>query len=222
MIHANPVDAVRQWLHSERMRNHTVDDIVESAVDHLMDSRVAFVKFVLENADAFGWSLQGLGMLRLYITKEIRLHIWDSRYAVKDADRIHDHPWSFVSEIISGSLTNLIFTKTKDAAVTHHEQQIRCGPGGCAVGATKDVALSLVSSERYVGGDSYYQSHDQIHDTEAWDGTVTLVKRTFDREDTEHALVYVPFGKQWGSAEPRPATSKEVSAIVGKALEEWS
>lgn len=176
-----------------------------------------------------GWSLQGLGMFRFYLSKEWRLHVWDDRFRNPEGTRLHDHPWDFDSYILSGSITNHVYMMTDKAGLkwntdifgqsawSHHEQTIVCGPGGCAKGETRDCALKLTSSNKYLSGEAYSQLASQIHDTEYERGTITLVHRTF-KEDTEHAHVYADWGKPWVSNEPRPATRDELGVAMSTAL----
>lgn len=53
------------------------------------------------------WSTQGLGMLRLYLSREVRLHVWHSAFRVPSVSDIHDHPWDFRSDIVCGSVRNV-------------------------------------------------------------------------------------------------------------------
>jgi hypothetical protein len=176
---------------------------------------------VLENADRVKWSLQGLGMLRTYLSKAVRLHIWDDRFAVHNVSTLHNHPWSFESLVVCGAIRNRIYrsfdhllTKT-----THHEQKIQCGTDGKLIDATKrDVHLELQNDYTVTAGWSYRQPHDAIHDTIAARGTVTIVHRRF-HADTEHARVYFPLGTDWVAGIPRPATPAEVATIVEGALQ---
>jgi hypothetical protein len=43
----------------------------------------ALVKNILEKATSYKWSLQGFGMLRLYLSKDVRMHVWHPDFAVK-------------------------------------------------------------------------------------------------------------------------------------------
>lgn len=77
---------------------------------------------LLKHPEGLPWTIQGFGMLRLYITDDQiwRLHIWDTEeMAVEDVTRTHDHPWDFDSRILSGELRNLRFENvvsgTRDA-----------------------------------------------------------------------------------------------------------
>lgn len=189
---------------------------------------------VLRNWLSYSWSLQGFGMLRTYITRELRLHIWNSRFAVKDVSTIHDHPWHFESTVVSGRLVN---TRYRVHPCTHSDAQVQalgirvpfikerivCGPGG---GAEKNMDMTVngtrvwlipLEPETYEVGDTYRQQADEVHHTWFEDGTVTIVHREF-LADAEHANVFYKADSKWVSAEPRDATPDEVSAIVDHAL----
>jgi hypothetical protein len=183
------------------------------------------VRKILECAPAYKWSLQGLGMLRLYLSKEVRLHVWDSRYKVPGATEIHDHPWSFRSTIIAGELVNNLFDyhNTTSYGFSNADRRlIQCGPGATLMGEKVPVTISMKSEDKYTGGDTYRQLASDIHKTKAEDGTVTIVKRTFQMDmDEDHAHVFIMHGDSWVSAEPRPATLKEVQDIAQLSLEKW-
>jgi len=178
------------------------------------------VKAILQKAQSFNWSLQGFGMLRLYLSQEVRLHVWDSRYAVPGVSVIHTHPWDFLSQVVAGKVGNILFNESETKGMPFHKQVIQCGPGGGLCGMPTDVLLHPAYEELYIEGQSYTQNAQEIHASRPADGTVTILTRTF-REDTEHAAVYWPAGTEWGSAEPRPATPEEVAAITGNALSRW-
>lgn len=191
------------------------------------------VEHVLRNWINYRWSLQGFGMLRTYLSKELRLHVWDSRFAVKDVSTIHDHPWNFESRIIAGRLVN---TRYRVEPCTHSDAQLApfvrppfikerivCGPGG---GTEKGLDMTVNGArvwlipfdpETYEAGDTYRQQADEVHHTWCENGTVTIVHRDF-LKDTEHANVFYKADSKWVSAEPHDATPDEISAIIDHAL----
>lgn len=173
---------------------------------------------ILQHATAFDWSLQGLGMLRMYLSREVRLHVWDGRFAVPDASIIHTHPWDFESRVISGEVRQFRYSEN-NGVHTHKRQAILCGPSGCADGEPVLVSLGREPLETYGTGTSYTQFAAEIHESLPTPGTVTVVERTF-HEDTEHAFVYYQ-GETWVEATPRPATLDEVTAITSLALRRW-
>lgn len=193
-----------------------------------------FIKDTLARPERFRWSLQGFGMLRAYISKELRLHVWDSRFQVPGVTMIHDHPWDFVSYVASGKITNWRYS-VEPHDVRHDElwlklpvmlkAQIVCGTGGGNDPATlrsrgEKVRLIQWVPDIHRSGDCYEQKAEVVHRTEYDDGTVTLVNRRF-LPDTEHAHVFFPATEEWVSAEPRAATEHEVDIITKHALSRW-
>jgi len=174
---------------------------------------------VLRDPLAREWSLQGFGMLRTYLNSHDRLHVWDSRYRAPAVSTIHDHPWDFKSVVVSGVLANhrYVLADASEGEGTHLSSSIKCGPGGGLVGEPRHVTLvRLGLPQVFRAGSVYRQRAAEIHETNATDGTVTIVRRSF-LSDSDHAVVAWPIGREWGSAEPRPATREEVLDIVASA-----
>src|SRR4029077_19485890 len=193
-----------------------------------MSTTSLLVRRLLENPDRFWWAVQGLGMLRAYLSESVRIHIWHSAFEVPDVSSVHDHPWDFELEIVSGRLLNHrygIVSATEHGFVlqsggfgdlgacadpgapNYVMQPIQCGPSGGPVrapelGEAGPCSLWKLSTTDYQAGDTYSQRARDIHNTVAIDGTVTLVTRRF-KKDTEHARVFFPVGTDWVSAEPR-------------------
>lgn len=182
------------------------------------------VKNILEHASAYKWSLQGLGMLRLYLSDEVRLHVWDSRYAAgPKVAKLHTHPWNFTSFVVAGEVTDVRYEEIKNVEPNYEYVTIKCGPGGGATCEKKPIALRWSNTKVIPVGSDYATHRLAIHESRPLDGTVTLVKRTFVA-DKDHANVYFPLGMDWNhetSAEPRPATDLEVNDITGYALGRW-
>lgn len=173
---------------------------------------------ILENAHAYTWTTQGLGMLRMYLTpdKSLRLHIWHGALCDPRASRLHNHPWDFDSLIVSGKIGNVRYVRTT-IGDPWMQNTITCGPGGCEVSVPKQVRLKQSYLETYTTGGKYSQLADEIHDTQPSNGTVTIIRRTF-HEDTERANVFFKPGEKWYSAEPRCATPDEIEMVVAAAL----
>jgi hypothetical protein len=170
-----------------------------------------------------GWSLQGFGMFRLYLAPNLRLHVWDPEHRVEDVTDIHDHPWSFDSTIIAGTVTDQQWFKEDDFAgpistgKRYLEQLIQCGPGGGARGEATPVRLVPAHKRTYRAGECYRMSWRDLHATTASPGAVTLISRK-PRPDPDHARVYFPEGKTWVSAEPAPAPPWRLADALGKAI----
>lgn len=69
------------------------------------------VKTILTQATSYPWSIQGLGMLRLYLAKDLRLHVWTDQGRVENVSDMHTHPWHFDSEIVAGVMRNQRFVE---------------------------------------------------------------------------------------------------------------
>ena len=182
---------------------------------------------IIRSASDFDWTLQGFGMFRLYLSENVRLHLWDSDFAVPEVSTIHTHPWDFWSEVLVGEIRDVTFTFTPDAEDTrvfgaHKKRRIVCGEGGglCEDSPVVGGTLTVVEDRTYFPGDRYHHIAPEIHDSHPKDGTVTVVSRIF-HADTEHADVFWPAEREWVSAEPRPATSDEVNAAASKALKHF-
>lgn len=177
-------------------------------------------EFILRNAEMFEWSVQGLGMYRLYLSPDTRLHIWSESAEREKATKMHTHPWDFESLIIAGQVLDRRFIETPNintGSKTYMKQKLLCGEGGGLVGEPQGVYISELPSMVYGPGTGYYHRATDIHYTEFEECTVTLVRREF-LQDNDHAFVYWPLYEQWGTAEPRPAEDDEIQQVVARVL----
>lgn len=172
------------------------------------------VSTILQHAETFEWSLQGFGMFRLYLSKELRLHVWSPEHAYKDVDTVHTHPWDFESIVLQGSIRNRRYVLNDDPNTPQRwqQQKIVCGPCGGPAEDAKPVQLEVLKEITWNAGERYCQFANEIHESIPQAGTITLVRRTF-HADTEHAHVFFATGRSWRSAIPRPATRDEVLAM---------
>lgn len=204
-------------------------DIKASRKETAMAEEKLFIKTILEMSLRLGsdadWQVQGLGMLRMYLNRETRIHVWHNGLVYHDTPSvIHNHPWEFVSRIIVGSLRNVRYKEDTDnpfSTPNHHVGKILCGPGGGLIPeSSRDVRLEIAAVDEYKEGDVYYQAADELHNTIFQNGSVTLVNRKF-KEDPDHASVAFPIGTQWKTAEPRTATQAEIELGIKAALERF-
>jgi hypothetical protein len=185
------------------------------------DTVETLVKAILANAKNFEWSLQGMGMLRLHLPDNRRLHIWDSRFRRPGVSMIHDHiQWGLSSRIIAGRLTNKRYViDDPDIGMPYTFSVLKPGYGCFFKTEPELTYLRPLHLEVYEAGETYAQGPSEIHETDAEDGTVTLMTK-FPTED-ESARVFWPAGTEWGSAEPRVATAGEVDEITRNAIARW-
>lgn len=181
-------------------------------------------RLILSNAEHYEWSLQGMGMLRLHMGNNTRLHVWDARFRAPGVSMIHDHlQWALESTVVAGAITNRRYAVAMDRLSDEHRpfQFATLKPGyGCFFKhEARDIWLRALPPEQYTPGMCYRQEPSEVHETDAEDGTVTIMRKT--PTDDESARVFWPAGEQWGSAEPRPATADEVREITSHALARW-
>lgn len=182
----------------------------------------ALVRTMLEDWGSYKWTLQGFGMLRAYVSKELRLHVWSSDHRVKDVSSLHDHPWDFESLVVSGCIHNTRYRATTPSSPGASRwlcSTIVCGPNPCSMPSEPEpVWLKPEDTEYIYTGGTYAQDRLEVHESQFADGTVSLISRRF-YDDTEHARVF--YRERWVTAEPRDATTAEARAIIQKALDQW-
>ena len=184
------------------------------------DALRVLVKSVLYNCRQYDWTVQGFGMLRTYIDKDkvFRLNVWDQSLKVQGVSTIHDHPWDFMSWIISGVVTNIRYDEGLNAVGKPHDYMlIKTGIGGGPRSSAGFVRLMPYETEHYIEGDSYTQVANEIHESQFINGTVTLNRRT-KRGDGEHARVFWPTGEQWIDAMPYEASESVMNRVISHAL----
>lgn len=184
------------------------------------------VTAILDNARQYTWSVQGFGLLRLYIRRVGRLHIWDSALRYPNVSMIHNHSWDLHSTIIAGSLRNTRFYERQHPKPNwqpYMKQRLVTGYNSKMVTDPTLVYLLPEETEVYSANQApsiparvYSQKASEIHLTDADDGAITLMHREEDNDG--QADVYWSQGCSWGTAQPRQATQQEIRMTVAKAL----
>lgn len=168
---------------------------------------------ILDNAYNYSWSIQGFGVLRLYIRGIGRLHIWDSTQRFANASMIHTHSWDLSSTVVTGKLVNHLYHEDY-IGLPYNKVHLLTGYDSKLLSEPKPIFLTEWARQIYRPGDTYSQPGSHIHYTEAQDGTVTVMARREDKDG--EADVYWPQGEEWGTARPRTATTEEVARAIEK------
>lgn len=189
------------------------------------------IRDVLRAWNNFDWTWQGFGMVRIYLdqAKRYRLNIWDERSKVPRVSLIHDHPWSFTSTVYAGQIKNrrYVCEELRDSSRmpvtnTHWMKRIVTGEEGHDATTTRiPVILREIGREIYTPGASYSQQRDEVHETAAQIGTVTLNARSAPTQDYTARVFWHRNEPQWIDAKPRPAAEFEIKRAVASALEMW-
>lgn len=167
----------------------------------------AMARHIIDNAKPEAWSYQGFGMLRIYLAPEVRLHIWCPNQKAPDVTDIHSHPWNFTSWVVAGRIINREWQKMYAKPITHIAHKIITGENA-EILESHPVTLQIVSQASYAAGDRYPQDYHDIHQTEAVEGTVTIIVRK--RVTGDLAYSYATKNRPWVDARPRPATLSEI------------
>lgn len=173
------------------------------------------IKEILTSPLNYPWTIQGFGMLRLWIDPDgtERLHIWDTETANEDVSTLHTHPWDFDSVIISGKLINQRYNVEYYGNSTppdHHfkASTIKTGEGGYLSGTPFNIRAIKRQPEYYSTEDNYHQDAEEYHESYPEKGCVTLIRRNF--RFNRFATVGWAHGTNWVTAEPRAATPEEI------------
>lgn len=154
-------------------------------------------------------------MLRLYIRRLGRLHIWDSELRYPGVSMVHNHSWDLASTVVAGYVFNHRYTLDQFGEAWMRRRLIT----GYECRFVEDgvpVTLLPQPQEVYAPGDVYVQKAHEIHRTDTLDVTVTLMERAEDVEG--QADVFWRKGETWGTAKPRPATPEEITRTVERAI----
>jgi hypothetical protein len=111
--------------------------------------------------DPEGWRSHGLGIAQKYIGESTRLHIWDpSLTEFSEEETIHNHRFSFCSEILYGDLqhTEVVIDNFGDwqkAVFTHDKEEVSTLVTGL-VGIKSEHTCELSAGDSYVFPTSAY------------------------------------------------------------------
>jgi hypothetical protein len=170
-----------------------------------------------------GVRVHGLGMLQFYLPDDSRLHIWDHRLIVPGVSLLHTHAWAFESTIVSGKLYNHRYAlvdperRTLPGALPYYRSRIECGPNAVPTAPERKHA-ALQDRRGYIPLETYVQQPDEIHETRADSGTITLISRKRRANDPDHAYVYWPADQKFVSALPRQPSAIEILQVCGDAI----
>jgi hypothetical protein len=151
------------------------------------------------------WTSFGLGFMYTTVG-EWRYHFWHPYFTTVGLSDTHTHPWNFISEVIGGSVTNVLYEEVTGA--THHKREILCDDAYCEA-FTSEVSLKETSRDIYTSGQSYALDKDQIHCAIVEPYSMTRIKRS-DRKDECAATIYWPVGTKFQPADKDVILSQHV------------
>jgi hypothetical protein len=170
----------------------------------------------------------GLGFVQLKLNDEERLHFWPGPgQAIVSDEELHDHRYTFQSDILKGELTHSIFAfdpltysdRKYGVEGTHMMTKVSCDPS-----KPPPLELGVRGHIREVGfqvlpaGSSYTFMRGNFHRTFIHKPTVTYLCR--DEERVEFARVIRPIGAPAVCPFSEPKSSEECWDIIKTILNE--
>jgi hypothetical protein len=167
------------------------------------------------------WRGHGIGFMKAYIDpdKRWRINVYHEMLRVPGISLMHDHPWGLFSHVRAGQLVNTRWHrshKKSQGAVLFNEGRINCADYAGLEGTPQVVPLVKERREVYHAGDFYRQNPEEIHETTALNGTVTLLERIPVHSDGR-AHIFWPMGEEYGDA-TRKISDDEIYAVAASAL----
>lgn len=120
----------------------------------------------------------GLGFFQLKLTPTLRIHFWHPDFkAIVNEEEIHDHRYDFKSNILKGSMTNILYNYVENPAGSYTMEYVDCGCEGTPPQLPDikfDVNVEL--EQHLIRGDHYSITADEFHRT-ITNGAITLLER---------------------------------------------
>lgn len=183
------------------------------------------VRHMLDHPYRFSWSFQGLGMYRVKLTEDVRVHIWMPSEANEGVSDMHTHPWSFRSLVLAGSIRDIVYQdvgRVEDGLPARRHEVI-CGPdGGGALDDGKMTGLRPLSDQVHEAGTSYKLPWNLVHRSRPQvEGTVTVLLKT-EKVSDDQACVYRWPHDPFGTAEAAPPTRDDIIRAAWTARQLWN
>lgn len=162
----------------------------------------------------------GLGFVQLKLNDEERLHFWHPDLCPDvSEEEVHDHRYTFNSDILKGSLTHYIFDwepATMAKPGTYEMVYVSCEEGKPAPERKQYGHLHEVGFQELVAGSSYTFLQGRFHRTGIYEPTVTYLCR--EETETEYARVIRPIGAPAVCPFSNPKPTEEVWDIIRETL----
>lgn len=142
----------------------------------------------------------GLGFIQLKIDNTYRMHFYtESLPAIVSQEDVHNHRYSFFSEIVKGKLLQELYQITDGD--THIKEQETCKAGIGADGMGVKCGLKETSRHRYFAGSRYWLNHDTFHRVWSANAITLLTRGEIEKELAEvvrpvNAPKICPFSKK--------------------------
>jgi hypothetical protein len=163
----------------------------------------------------------GLGFVQLKLNSEERLHFWHPDYCpTVSEDEVHDHRYTFNSDILKGSLTHYIFdwepATLMNPGLSHEMIYVSCEKDKPAPVKIQYGHLHDIGFQTLTVGSSYTFLQGRFHRTAIYEPTVTYVCR--EEPVTEFARVIRPIGSKSVCPFSNDMSTEELWDIINETL----
>lgn len=185
----------------------------EKDIQFKMSLRKHTTREFLNEWDALNWRHHKTGMLQAYLPNDgRRIHIWHRDLledGMTERGAMHDHRFSFVSDILVGSLTNTDLRFEEDPSGSSRVWEV-CGASTGIVANWRKRELGNLHhflTASHLAGQRYSMRKGEFHwaRLEAWDPEMAITVIVPTTAKVRNARVIMPAGKA-----PRHAISKRV------------
>lgn len=127
----------------------------------------------------------GLGFYQFVLKDRSRFHFYlpDNEVSTED-EEVHNHRYSFVSEVLTGEIENFIYDFKPDKDGSHILMYSNCGVKSLPPNEDKEIGnLTLTSSFKTTKGEQYRLSGFLLHTIKTAPNTITyLVPSAIERD----------------------------------------
>jgi hypothetical protein len=142
----------------------------------------------------------GLGFIQLKLDQTNRVHFYTSELPpIVDDEDIHNHRYDFTSKIISGKITNYLYSEIEGD--THFKSDESCKEGMNSETLQACCGVLLTSIHTYVAGSEYFVDHNTFHRVAATDCVTWVIRSGYKKEYAQvirpmNSVKVCPFGKK--------------------------
>jgi hypothetical protein len=128
----------------------------------------------------------GLGFMQLKINDWERLHFWFPDLFPIERDEVHNHRYTFYSQVLDGILHHETYAVTLDANGDHELFETDCAPGKEGSHPQHLLPCFLTNTAKYTltAGASYLFDHETFHTTANTRSAVTYLQREERAKDS--------------------------------------
>lgn len=156
----------------------------------------------------------GLGFIQIKIDNYLRYHFYSPELP-PITESPHNHRYSFISEILHGTIENTVYGLVKGS--THILRNESCSKDSVAEGIKVETSIKELHTKKYNKGQSYFMPYTVFHTVKA-DNCITKLTRSNYRQ--KYAQVIGISGKETVCPFSKEIKKEDLWDIVNYMLKE--